>query len=172
MNKVWLKKCLELIFNVSIISTTFLVDIKEYTVSNPWYPIASFFALLSGFTLYSLKEDSNEELKIDTIFLLVNPLIIGIFIRFVFHESLNFKFIIINFVNYLFVIIIYLGLREPFFTLYKRIGKWAILVHIITGFVLLILVLLNANIFLRVIIPFSTWIILVLLTWNSKNQTK
>lgn len=161
--KTWLKNSLDLIFTLSMLGAS------QIETKNVWFPVCMFIAVLSGVSLFAIKKESNEEIKINTFFLFFKPVVISIFSMLLFKKAFD-KNSLMTALNTIPILGMYLLVRNPFFTLYNRIGNWAIIDNVVPLIVLLILTLVHINIIFQVILTFISWIILVNLTWNLKKS--
>ncbi|MET3212150.1 UNVERIFIED_CONTAM: hypothetical protein ABIC26_005166 [Paenibacillus sp. PvR008] len=165
-NKVLLKKMMELLLNISVVSAGWLNDGKS-----PYYVILMFFAITSGITLYALKKESTKEIKINTFFMFLQPFLIGLVGGFFFGKPFNMEFIIVNFLTIVLIVVMYLIFRNPYQILYDRIGWLVIIDNLIPAVLMMFLTLFHVNMIAQVLVTFLCWMFLVRVTWKFKRKS-
>lgn len=169
--KLWAKNVLDLIFYACIALIPSFTNANN-TVKYPYFPIDMFILSVIGVALYILKNQSGKELKVNTFFLFLKPMILSIILSLVTHKNFDLKSILMTFFDTIVIIPMYLLCKNPFIELYDRIGKWAIFDFVIMAFTLLLTVLSHANILLSIIIPIVVFMAVVTATWNNAKLKK
>jgi hypothetical protein len=161
---VW-KKIIEIVLDVSIVCA----GITYHGQATPLFVMLMFFAMISGVTLYVLKNESKKDMKINTLFLFLKPFIIGEICTF-FGKPFDLVIAVGNFLNLALIVCAYLLFRNPFQILYKRIGVWAVIDNIIPAILLAVLAILHINQVIAGLLTLLSWMIMIRITWNFKRK--
>lgn len=172
LKELKLKKILEYILFICSASIGIFIN-KDHSIQFPGYPITMFIWITAGIFLYTIKDQSDEEIKIDKIFLffqLVATVIINVITSYNSHNPVDFVNIFAIFITSLLLISMYKKFKEPYLELYNHIGKWAIIDFLVGDVVLLVMVLLHYNFVITVVTSLLAWMLMVMITWSLKNK--